>query len=335
VWPLRILVLISPVAAFLWLAPLEAWSSHSQTAAYLLGWQYLMRMPMYAPTPLPRWFAVWILLTCVTDYYAQRTGRNDIVVFACMLVEPFVTPVIVALLPLDPSWDKFGRKRLAGGLGSARSARGTFGQRFPLLMECLAKQPPATRAGMQARYQPVKANFEFLLPAHPAAAARLLAEAQTSGFVTWTGNLGNAPLIYGAGLIQPAHLEQTVRWLAAAGMPGQKLRVAFRDGTGQPLIREQRIEGADARFNFEFLLEAHPQAVERLLAEARTSGFATWTKTDGQPPVIYGAGMIQPSAVDQAIRWLASAGIPGRHLKVTYRDPAGAKHSREHVIGGK
>jgi hypothetical protein len=341
VWLLRIAVLLTPLAVFAWLAPPAARESLSRTAEYFIGWQVLIRasrygrLGLFAPMVRIWWYLIWIAMIGLTEYYARRTRQSEMVTLGGMLVVPLVTPIVLALVPLDPYLEEPGRLPAApSGLGSAKGRRGAFGLRFPLLAEYLEGQPEATWAGMQARYKPVKANFEFLLPAHPASTERLLAEAQKIGFATWTGNLGSAPLVYGAGRIQPAHLEQTIGWLADAGMPGQKLRVAYRDGAGTPFRREVHMERtAASRLNFEFLLEADPAAMERLLAEARTSGLVTWTRTEGQVPVVYGAGVVQPSAVEQAVRWLASAGIPGRRLKVSYRDPAGTEHSRELVIG--
>jgi hypothetical protein len=249
-WPLRVSVFLSPLILFTWLAPPAAWDSTAQFVEHFIGWSYLMRRLSFWSGGRLLWPLFWAGLMALADYYAKRSRRNEITTIAAMVVLPLVTPVILALLPLDPyltysNW----RSGMPGALGFGKSAHGSFEDRFPLLIQSLAGQPEATRAGMKALFRGVRVNFEFLLGAHPSAVARLLAEAKNCGFVTWTGVSGNAPLVYGAGMVRPKAVEDTVRWLAAAGAPGQKLMIAFRDEAGLPQFREQRcgtVAGAGA-----------------------------------------------------------------------------------------
>ena len=82
--------------------------------------------------------------------------------------------------------------------------------------------------------------------------------------------------------------------------------------------------------NFEFLLPTNASAVTRLLTEARDRGLITWTGADGNVPLVYGAGMVKPGAVEEAGNWLASAGAPGRKLTISFRDGDGILRFIEH-----
>ena len=82
--------------------------------------------------------------------------------------------------------------------------------------------------------------------------------------------------------------------------------------------------------NFEFLLSTNPTALTRVLAEAQERGLTVWTATDGKVPLVYGAGMVKPNAVDEAGTWLASAGAPEGKLTIAFRDADGVSRFIEH-----
>ncbi len=128
--------------------------------------------------------------------------------------------------------------------GPARATKGTFEERFPLLTRCLAGQPQEAQVGLKAHYRKVSVNFEFLLSARPEAIPQLLQEARFRSLVAWTGSTVSGPVVYGAGLVRPAAIEETRLWLAAAGAIGQKLTIAFRDGEGMPRIIEHHFRPA-------------------------------------------------------------------------------------------
>lgn len=67
----------------------------------------------------------------------------------------------------------------------------------------------------------------------------------------------------------------------------------------------------------------NPNAFTRLLAKARDRGFVTWTGAIGSVPLVYGAGLVRPNAVEEAGRWLSSAGAPGHKLTIALRGAAG------------
>lgn len=119
---------------------------------------------------------------------------------------------------------------------------------------------------------------------------------------------------------------------AARGPLEERFPLLTRTLEGQP---EATRAGLMAHFqkvktNFEFLLPAQAGAVTRLLAEARGRGLITWTGSDGSVPLIYGAGMVPPSGVEEAGNWLASAGAPGGKLTIAHRDADGILRFTEH-----
>lgn len=101
---------------------------------------------------------------------------------------------------------------------------------------------------------------------------------------------------------------------------------------GQPEVTRV---GLKARFravktNFEFLLPTSSEEISRLLAEAQDRGFVIWTGISGGVPLVYGAGLVRSSAVDETSRWLSSAGASGQKLAITFRDAEGILRIMEH-----
>jgi hypothetical protein len=178
-------------------------------------------------------------------WHARQNGRDGDLWGMGGFFLPLVTPVVLALLPADP-YSANAQFRAAAGPGRAVAAKGTFEERFPLLMQTLEGQSAETRAGMKARFEGVKTNFEFLLPTAPGALAGLLGEAAKRRFSVWTGNLGTMPLVYGAGLVRTGAEEEVEGWLASAGAPGQKLKVAFWGASGLLRLSEHHCEQATA-----------------------------------------------------------------------------------------
>jgi len=299
-----------------------------------------------------------LVIARLTGTCAKLQARDDFWWWIAAYLFPFITPIVLAAMPsrwgapladfkrgLRPSWDF-----------TTQAARGSFEERFPLLMRCLAGQPEATRAGLQAHFQDVKVNFEFLVGMNRDAVNWLLVEAQDRGFVAWTGVVENVPLVYGAGLVRPKAVDETIRWLASAGAAGQQLTIACRDAGGSVRFIENRLgerlplltrclagqpeaarsalqayfQGVTA--NFEFLLGVDPAAGTRLLAEARDRGFVVWTGTSGSNPIAYGAGTVPPGAEQEAGSWLATAGAPGGTLTVAFRDAKGVQRFIDHTF---
>ncbi len=284
-------------------------------------------------------------IATLAGWCAKLQARDDFWWWAAAYLFPFITPIVLAVMPSrwGSSLAEF-KRGLRPRWSFTRPTRGSFEQRFPLLVRCLAEQPEATRAGLEAHFQRVRVNFEFLVGVNRDAVTRLLLEAQDRGFVAWTGIIENVPLVYGAGMVPPKAVDEVTRWLASAGAPGQKLTIACRDqGGGVRFIEDRLAErfplltqclvgqpeaaraGLQAYFqgvtaNFEFLLGVNPIAVAWLLAEARNRGFVVWTGACGNTPIVYGAGLVRANALEEAGRWLALAGAPGQTLSIAFRD---------------
>jgi len=298
------------------------------------------------------YIAVNLAIATLTGWCAKLQVRDDYWWWVAAYVFPFITPIVLAVMPsrwgaplanfkrgLRPRWDF-----------TNRAARGSFEERFPLLMRCLAGQPEATRAGLEAHFQGVRVNFEFLVGVNRHAVTLLVLEARDRGFVTWTGIIESVPLVYGAGMVRPKAVDEAARWLASAGAPGQKLTIACRDAGGAVRFIENRLAerlplltrcladqpeeartGLHAYFqgvtaNFEFLLGVNPQAVTWLMAEAQGRGLVVWTGVSGNSPLVYGAGLVGTNAVAQMEGWLAAAGTAGQTLTIAFQDAAGIVH---------
>ncbi len=189
------------------------------------------------------WIVVSFCVRALVRWHARQNNRDGMIWGYGALFLPFIVPVVLALLPQDPSSPGASlRADHSGDRGKA--ARGAFEERFPLLAHCLEGQPEATRVGMAAHFQKVKTNFEFLLPAKADAVAGVLAGARSRGLIAWTGSDGNVPQIYGAGMLRQSDVEQAGSWLATAGAPGGKLTIAYRDADGILRFTEHRFEQA-------------------------------------------------------------------------------------------
>ena len=122
------------------------------------------------------------------------------------------------------------------------------------------------------------------------------------------------------------------RGKAARGSLEERFPLLTRTLEGQP---EATRAGLMAHFqkvktNFEFLLPTQASALTRLVAEARDRRLITWTGSDGNVPLVYGAGLVPPSGVEEAGSWLATAGAPGGKLTIAHRDADGILRFTEH-----
>ena len=218
----RIILLVSPI---LLLLPAELMATGNRRAGLLV-----LLVVSFGVRTLVRW-------------HARQNNRDGDLWGWGAFVFPLIVPVVLALLPQDPnSAGALLRADHSGDRGKA--AGGSFEERFPLLTQTLEGQPEATRAGMAAQFQKVKTNFEFLLQAKADAVTGVLAEAGSRGLIAWPGNDGRGPLVYGAGMLRPSEAKQAGSWLAAAGAPGGKLTIAFRDADGILQFTEHRFERA-------------------------------------------------------------------------------------------
>ena len=208
----------------------------------------LLLLALEAP-PGYRWFAYPILslvICLLVGFSAKRGGRDDAWWWWCAYFFPFVTPIVLALLP--DKWNapraELRRAFSAAGGAAAKAATGAFEDRFPLLVESASGQAAETQAGLTARFRTVKANLEFTVAVVQDTAARLLLEARKLGFEMATGEQGALILVYGAGLVPPNKVDQLAAWLTGAAAPGQRMRMAFRDAEGFLNFIEHRPEEA-------------------------------------------------------------------------------------------
>jgi len=151
----------------------------------------LLLLALEAP-PGYRWFAYPILslvICLLVGFSAKRGGRDDAWWWWCAYFFPFVTPIVLALLP--DKWNapraELRRAFSAAGGAAAKAATGAFEDRFPLLVESASGQAAETQAGLTARFRTVKANLEFTVAVVQDTAARLLLEARKLGFEMATG----------------------------------------------------------------------------------------------------------------------------------------------------
>lgn len=218
----RIILLVSPV---LLLLPAELMATGNRTASVVF-----LLLVSFGVRAIVRW-------------HARQSNRDPDLWGWGAFIFPLVVPVVLALLPQDPNSPAASlRADHSGDRGKA--ARGSFEERFPLLTQTLEGHPEATRAGMAAYFQKVKTNFEFLLQAKGDAVTGVLAEARSRGLIAWTGNDGQLPLVYGAGMLRPSEAKQAGSWLSSAGAPGGKLTIAYRDADGILQFTEHRFDRA-------------------------------------------------------------------------------------------
>jgi hypothetical protein len=182
----------------------------------------------------------------LTGFSARRFGRDDNWWWVCAYFFPFVTPIVLALLPDNPNSPHAEMRRAARESrgAPAKAATGTFEDRFPLLVECMSGQAAETQAGLRERFLKVKSNLEFTVASAPGTASRLIEEAPQRGFALSTGALGPLVWVYGAGLVPQRDVDEVANWLTAACAPGQKVKVAFRDPEGMLHLVEHHPEHA-------------------------------------------------------------------------------------------
>jgi hypothetical protein len=193
---------------------------------------------------LLRFFPWNILLAVIAYTYARNQGREGYWWAVAVTVFPYAASFILACLPPKPGSTAAEMRAAAeNSRGTpAEAASGAFEERFPLLGRTLAACPEEIRAEQRKRFEPVRANFEFLLVPRPDAVSRLLTEAEIRKFVVWASKSLSGSQLYGAGLVRPDRFQETTAWLAAAGAPGSKFTAATRDRDGRLSFSEEYFE---------------------------------------------------------------------------------------------
>ncbi len=217
----RVLLYLSPLILFL--PPLlPAWNE--SVAWGLIGF-FFGRVLRAFP---------WNLAMAGLSYvYARQVGREEWRWSVGSFALPFLTPLILAIMPPRPGSvaATFSKSSLVPA--PAKGVTGSFEERFPLLERCLSTQPEAIRSEQTARYTALPANFEFALTVAPGALERVLAEAQLRKLAVWVSAGPNGTQLYGAGLVASDSMEETTGWLRGARASGTRVDVASRDAGGR------------------------------------------------------------------------------------------------------
>ena len=91
----------------------------------------------------------------------------------------------------------------------------------------------------------------------------------------------------------------------------------------EPTRIEQMSRFTPVQVNFEFYMPVEREALDRVLSEAQTRQFTVWTDAGETDTYLYGAGVVQPVALEEATNWLRRSGASGRKLEVAWRQPDG------------
>jgi hypothetical protein len=219
---------------FLFLSPLILLIPPLLPLGTNLAWSML---GMFYGTILRRF--PWNLVMAGLCYaYAQQLGRDAFRWAGASFFFPFCTPLILGFM--SPKYNSTADviRRMTAPPPRAKGASGVFEERFPLLQRCLSGMPEATCAEQRARFTAVESNYEFSLPVSRSALDRMLAEAASRNFTVWTQAGDAETQVYGAGLMQPAGIDDVATWLRGTGASGGKLSIIWRQPDGMPKIFE-------------------------------------------------------------------------------------------------
>lgn len=160
--------------------------------------------------------------------YAQQIGRDAFVWAGFSFFFPFATPLVLAFR--SPKYNSTADvvRRMQERPAKARAAAGPFDARFPLLAQYLQERPEAEGAEPKARFDPVPANYEFLLTVDPAARVRMMAEASNRRLTTWANVTESDTKLFGAGCVETKELEEVAQWLKGGAVSGGKLSIMWR-----------------------------------------------------------------------------------------------------------
>ncbi len=178
-------------------------------------------------------FVPWNGVIAILCFAHARTHGRSMYLWSVLgLLAAPVAPLILACLP-DKAGSASAELRSAGPVKMyARPAAGIMEDRFPLLVRVLTGRKPKYRDEQLARYNRVKANYEFSIWPMPEATDRLLQQAAERKFTICGHKEEDWLHVYGAGLVGPDELAGTLDWLKEIAAPGKKLSVAVRDTEG-------------------------------------------------------------------------------------------------------
>jgi hypothetical protein len=205
----------------------------------------LLVPPLFPPSDNPAWMVFssfyslivgrfpWNLVMAALCYnYAQQLGRDAFVWAGFSFFFPFATPLVLAFR--SPKYNSTADvvRRMQQGPAKAKAATGPFNERFPLLTQYLQGRPEADWAEQKARFDPVRANYEFLLAVDPNARVRMMAEASTRHMTTWTDTTESGTKLFGAAFVELKDLEEVAKWLKGGAVSGEKLSIVWRQPDG-------------------------------------------------------------------------------------------------------
>lgn len=164
--------------------------------------------------------------------YAQQLGLDAFVWAGFSFFFPFATPLVLAFQ--SPKYNSTADviRRMKERPARAKAATGPFNERFPLLAQYLEGRPEADWAQQKERFDPVRANYEFLLDVDLAARVRMIAEASNRHMTTWTDTAEPGTKLFGAGFVELKDLEEVAKWLKGGSVSGGKLSIKWRQPDG-------------------------------------------------------------------------------------------------------
>jgi hypothetical protein len=119
---------------------------------------------------------------------------------------------------------------------------------------------------------------------------------------------------------------------AAAGAFSDRFPLLSRYLRSRPetLFAEQQARFDPVPVNYEFLLEADPDALVRMTAEASNRHLTTWADNTESGTQLFGAGIVETGDVEEVAKLLKSGAVSGGKLQIMWRQPDGVIKSHEY-----
>ena len=119
-------------------------------------------------------------------------------------------------------------------------------------------------------------------------------------------------------------------WATGAFSDRFPLLSRYLQGRPENLFDKQQARFDPVPVNYEFLLEADPAALVRMVAEASDRHFTTWTDNAESGTQLFGAGIVETKDVEEVAKWLKSSAVSGGKLQIMWRQPDGIIRSHEY-----
>ena len=86
---------------------------------------------------------------------------------------------------------------------------------------------------------------------------------------------------------------------------------------------EQKARFTAIPVNFEFLMTVAPEALEKVVAEMQLRKLTPWVELGEKSAQLFGAGLVPADRREEATAWLLQVRVPGTKVDVSARDPDG------------